>query len=81
MKETKNSDATPQKLFLFCKRHLQERNKIIKTLLEIQTSILDIVSNSSIEKEEEGIAPTRNEIIKEIQRQKKNLGKRMKKSL
>ena len=50
----------------FLQNALIRKKEIIKTLSEIQTSILDIVSNSSKEKEEEGIAPTRNEIIKEI---------------
>ena len=54
--------------------------KIFKTLIETQTSILDTVSNPSVEKEEEQeVASTRNEIIEKIQWQKQSSGKNNKK--
>ena len=51
--------------------------EIIKTLLETQTSILETVSEPSVEeeKEEENVSPRRNEIIEEIQCQKQSSGK------
>ena len=57
---------------------LIRKNKIIKSLLETQTSFLETVSKPSIEeeKEEEKVSPTRNEIIEEIQWQRQSSGRK-----
>ena len=75
-KKLKNHMKYFKKCYFFAK-WTKKKDEIIKTLLEMQTSILETVSNPSVVKEEE-VSPTRNE-IQEIQWLKKSSGKKNKK--
>ena len=65
VKETEKSNKMLQKMLLFLQSQLIRKDNIIKTLLETKTSILDTVSKSSVEEEDE-LSPTRNDITEKI---------------
>ena len=67
-----------QKNVTLQQNELTRKDEIVKTLLETKTSILETVSKPSVEeeKEEEEVSSTRNEIIEEMQWQKKSSGKK-----
>ena len=80
VKETEKSNEVLQKNVTVLQNELIRKDEIIKSLLETQISILETVSEPSVEeeKEEEEVSPTRNEIIEEIQWQKQSSGKKNK---
>ena len=65
VKETEKSNKMLLKMLLFLQSQLIRKDNIIKTLLETKTSILDTVSKSSVEEEDE-LSPTRNDITEKI---------------
>ena len=69
VKETKKSNEVLQKNVTFLQNELIRKDEITKSLLETQTSILEIVSKPLVEeeKEEEEVSATRNKIIEKIQ--------------
>ena len=69
VKETKKSNEVLQKNVTFLQSELIRKDEITKSLLETQTSILEIVSKPLVEeeKEEEEVSATRNKIIEKIQ--------------
>ena len=69
VKETKKSNEVLQKNATFLQNELIRKDEITKSLLETQTSILEIVSKPLVEeeKEEEEVSATRNKIIEKIQ--------------
>ena len=69
VKETEKSNEVLQKNVAFLQNELIRKDEITKSLLETQTSILEIVSKPSVEeeKEEEEVSATRNKIIEKIQ--------------
>ena len=69
VKETEKSNEVLQKNVAFLQNELIRKDEITKSLLETQTSILEIVSKPLVEeeKEEEEVSATRNKIIEKIQ--------------